>query len=728
MQSNGWVGEINGIAMPFSHRVCDCLSGVRVTTLYSPMNTEPTVRDGELGELIGELESRRVINCDGTLIQRLLIEPDGDDEVAVLTTPEFEPTAELQADVRYAFTDVVYCGTSMEPTTEECPACGGPLRRGMALDTFNPNLQTAIGRLDVDAIVAVASDQTRVTEAECGSRGADDWRPMHPGAHREHEAPDFVCLDCHRSYQAHQLRATDSESPHDELLDSTSMASAAPAPESSLGMATGGAADVTNFRENIRNGYTPLSSSMATEGLFYDYYFETSGEAPDTDALFAPQYASAVSDHPLTGETERYIAVGLDSNLSVEAFERPQLDIVAVLDVSGSMDSQFDQYYYDEHGRRRETDAGDETKLEAAIESLCALTEQLEADDRLGVVLYNNRSHVAKPLRDVETTDMPAIRQHIRSISAGGGTNLSDGFEAGWELLADAPTRDCEQRLVFLTDMMPNTGATDENELTTLFADAASDGIHTTFIGMGLDENADLASSLSGIRGANHYFVTSGEEFRQRLGDEFEYMVTPLVYDLALELDTEGYEIADVYGSPSPDSATGRLLHVGTLFPSPKHDGETRGGLILVGLTQTEASPDSELVASWTELDGEEREQRIRIDVPDTPESFAHDGVRKAIALSRYARELQTWSESVHAGANRSTAVDDWLLDDGRNDHERESVPLVVSDGVASRLSRLRNYLTEEMAVLGDDTLQQELDLLELLCSTAASKHTEVTE
>jgi Ca-activated chloride channel family protein len=233
---------------------------------------------------------------------------------------------------------------------------------------------------------------------------------------------------------------------------------------------------------------------------------------------------------------------------------------------------------------------------------------------------------------------------------------------------------------------------------------------------------------LSGIRGANHYFVTSGEEFRQRLGDEFEYMVTPLVYDLALELDTEGYEIADVYGSPSTDSATGRLLHVGTLFPSPKHDGGTRGGLILVRLRQTKASTDSELVASWTERDGQEREQRIQIDVPDTPESFAHDGVRKAIALSRYARELKAWSESVHADSNRSTAVDDWLLGDGRSDHERESVPLVVSDEVAPRLKQLHDYLTEEMAVLGDDTLQQELDLLELLCRTASAENTEVTE
>ena len=43
----------------------------------------------------------------------------------------------------------------------------------------------------------------------------------------------------------------------------------------SLGFAVGGAKDINNFRENIRNGYLPLPTDITYEGLFYDYYFET---------------------------------------------------------------------------------------------------------------------------------------------------------------------------------------------------------------------------------------------------------------------------------------------------------------------------------------------------------------------------------------------------------------------------------------------------------------------
>ena len=183
----------------------------------------------------------------------------------------------------------------------------------------------------------------------------------------------------------------------------------------------------------------------------------------------------------------------------------------------------------------------------------------------------------------------------------------------------------------------------------------------------------------------------------------------------ALVLD--GCEIDAVYGSPTADRATGRLMHVGTLFPSPKRDGETRGGIVLVRLDRVAASADLELVASWTERDGTDHSQRIRIELPDAPESYAHDGVRKAIALSRYARELRTWAETVHRTSDRSAAVDDWLLEDGRSKHERDSVPLAVPDDAAARFQRLRAYLADEMVALDDETLQQELNLLTRLCS-----------
>jgi len=699
------------------------------TTDRMPTNTD--LRDGERHDITIRQVSLRPLEIEGTTVHRLLVEDENGEQFPILTAPGSDTLVQLKTGDPYRVTDLLGADPpgDTDPDTT-CPSCGSALRPGQAIDAVDEAVLRAAEELGIAEAFGIVDARTVIARLRTDKQEVDDWEPMTSGS--ELAVPDFVCDACGRDVPGHL--ATDGEIHAAEGQMDRSVDNAAPAMESpatttdSIGLATGGAKDAENFRENVAAGYTPQPEAISDEGLFYDYYFET-GESSgaDADALFAPRYATAVSDHPLTGETEHYLSVGLDSTLSAADFERPRLDLVAVLDVSGSMDSPFDQYYYDEHGRKRETDADSTTKIEAATRSLCALTEQLRPEDRLGVVLYNNRAHVAKPLRDVASTNMVAIRQHVREVAAGGGTNLADGFEAAWDMLADGETTtDVERRVVFMTDMMPNTGATGERTLTRLFADAADRGIHTTFVGMGLDANADLADALSGIRGANHYFVHSAAEFERRLGAEFDYMVTPLVYDLELELG--GAEIAAVHGSPTAEDATGRLMHVETLFPSAKEDGEARGGVVLVRLDGAPADGEVDLVASWTERDGSDHSERATVTLSSEPEQFDHDGIRKSVVLSRYARELRSWAREVHQRATGGEGVDDWLLPDQRGEHERESVPLAVSDDWAARFADLRAALRREREAVGDDDLQQEVTLLARLLEGSAESRNGVSK
>ncbi|QCC51412.1 vWA domain-containing protein [Halapricum salinum] len=672
--------------------------------------------DGERTDFTGAFITRRTITLDGTSVHRLTFDTDDDTTQTLLIPASADCTVYgLQTGHRYEISDTRYCvpTTAADPSDERCPDCDAQLRHAVAIDAEPESLRRATQEFGIDDPFFVATDQTRIVRAD--REKADDWQPMDQGDRARHTAPDYVCDNCGEVFDERELHLP-AEEDREVMMDAMHAEAAAPA--ETMGLATGGAKDATNFRENIEQGYTPQPGAISTEGLFYDYYFETGGRRAETDAMFAPRYAAGVSKHPVTGDTEHVLSVGLDSTLSPEDFERPRLDLVAVLDVSGSMDSPFDEYYYDEHGRRREVETTSDRKIDAATRALCALTEQLDDEDRLGVVLYNNRAHIAKPLRDVGSTDMHAIRQHIREVSAGGGTNMEDGFEAAWDLLQDAPAEpETERRVVFMTDMMPNMGGTGQSQLRELFADAAADGIHTTFLGMGLDENADLADAVSDVRGANHYFVHSVEEFEQRLGEEFAYMVSPLVYDLQLELDANGCEIAAVHGAPGND-ATDQLMHVTTLFPSPKEDGETRGGIILVELDVTDADRAVELVASWVERDGSNHSERVAVELPREVPSFDHSGVRKATALARYADTLREWAEDVHS-RSEGTGVDDWIDPSRPDDQERESVPLTVPESYARRFKTLRAYLVAEADDVGDDSLLQEARLLETLCAEA---------
>ncbi len=696
-----------------------------------PMTTTYTdVTPGKRFDIAVQFITKRPIQSEGGRVHRLLVADEAGTRFTILATPDSDPLLNLKTGGTYLLSGLLGAdAVDSASTGEECPHCGDALRQGSILDTAGREVVEAAASLGVEDTVGVFDAETSCHRISRDETLVDDWTPM--GSDDTVTPPAYVCPSCEKVVAEYELAqpTTEHHFQGDELANEAPAAMHADmASPETVGLAAGGAKDVGNFRENVANGYTPQPEAISDEGLFYDYYFET-GAGSETDALFAPRYAAAVSEHPISGESEQYLSVGLDSTLSVEEFERPRLDLVAVLDVSGSMSSPFDAYYYDEHGTKHDAEDDASTKLAAATQSLCALTEQLHENDRLGVVLYNHRAHVAKPLRDVGSTDMRAIRRHIQEIAAGGSTNLADGFEAAMDMLLEAPSDPSrEQRVVFMTDMMPNTGATGDEELTTLFTDAAARGVHTTFVGMGLDANAELAETLSGIRGANHYFIHSAAEFERRLGEEFAYMVTPLVYDLSLELDAEGYEIEAVYGSPDANPATGRLMHVGTLFPSAKEDGEARGGVVLVRVAETAADVDLELVASWTERDGGEYTERVRVDVPTEPGTYAHSGIRKAIALARYADELRAWAGNLQDRADGATGVDDWILPNQRGQHERESVPLAVPERYTRRFEQLRTYLAAEMDAVDDSTLEQEIDLLDTLAQEAPEVASEVRD
>jgi Ca-activated chloride channel family protein len=695
----------------------------------------PDARSATRRTIEAKVNSRHRIESNGPTLVRLRITTQTGGQSNLLATPDSDLPHDVETDATYRFLNLfsAHPVSSSSNQTRECPHCGDHLRDGQFIDAAGSAVIDAIGTCNIDAderifIFDSTSSLSRI-DTSSDTSSVDDWQPMedqHPVV-----APEYVCPSCGRHVEALELRGRSAVDEPAKLSvlndisnnfnDGTNMAAS-----DTVALAAGGAKDVINFRENIANGYTPEPEAISDEGLFYDYYFET-GSRTETESLFAPRYAAAVSDHPLSTETERYLSVGLDSRLSTDEFERPRLDLVAVLDISGSMSSQFDQYYYDEQGNKHEAASESETKLAAATQSLSALTEQLHPEDRLGIVLYDHRAHVAKPLRDVGATDMPAIRNHIREIESGGSTNMEDGFVAAIDMLADGTTDHAvERRVVFMTDMMPNMGETGTTALTSLFEDAATDGIHTTFIGMGLDANAELANTVSGIRGANHYFIHSADEFEQRLGEEFDYMVTPLVYDLDLQLKTTGYDVETVHGSPVADAAGERLMHIGTLFPSAKRDGEARGGVILVRLAESDPDGTLTLQASWTERDGSNQSEDVSVSLPDAGESFTHKGVRKAVALARYARELRAWARDVHDRAENATGVDDWLLPSQRGEHERESVPLVVPDEYASRFETLREYLAAEMQSVGDESINQEQSLLKTLCQSKNAQEPEL--
>ena len=499
--------------------------------------------------------------------------------------------------------------------------------------------------------------------------------------------------------------------------------------ESSMGFSTGGAKDINNFRENIKQGYLPLFTDITYEGLFYDYYFDT-GNKEKCDELFCPSYSSAISKDPISGEENYYVSVGLNSGIKESDFDRKKLNLVVVLDISGSMSSSFDRYYYDQFGNQIENEGFDsreagKSKMKVASESVVDLLSHLNENDRFGMVLFDNSAVIGKPMSLVGETDMEEIKKHILDLQPRGGTNMAAGMRMGtdqYDKLFEN-SDEYENRIIFLTDAMPNIGDTSENGLLGMTKSNARNKIYTTFIGVGIDFNTELIESITKIRGANYYSVHSSKQFKERMDEGFDYMVTPLVFDLNLKLIGDGYEIEKVFGSPEANEATGELMRVNTLFPSKSEGGEVKGGIVLLKLKKISDNGNLKLEVSYENRDGEKFSNSKKVELKDKKQFFENNGIRKGILLSRYASLMKNWinderrqEEIFKPSVNIEDGISIPVPPFGRLGRwERQSTQLTVSESYNELFEKFIIHFEEEMDKIGDSSLKKELEILKKL-------------
>ena len=480
--------------------------------------------------------------------------------------------------------------------------------------------------------------------------------------------------------------------------------------KSTIGLAVGGANDVDNFRQNIENGYLPIMSDITTEGLFYDYYFKP--VVDDCNELFCPVYDTLEITNPLTNLQEHYISVGLTSGISQDEFDRKLLNLVIVMDVSGSMSSSFDEYYYDQENSN---DDIYKSKMEVANLALIGLLDHLGPDDNIGVVLFDNAAHIAKPLENFGHTDVEKLKQNILSIYPQGGTNMAAGIAAATELFVDAP-ENYENRIIFMTDAMPNVGATSKSGLLGLINTNAENEINTTVIGIGVDFNTELIQEITQVRGANYYSVHSAQEFLDRMDKEFISMVTPLAYDLSLTFSSTGYTVIKAFGVPG-DLPSDSFISTNTLFPSANTDEGIKGGIILAKLDKLSDAPIL-LHAKYTDIDGIEHVNVKTVEFTHSNES----AIRKAALLAEYADLMQNWiyterqSLTDHQIVTKQYPIPEFQH---LGKWERESVPLSVSNKYLELIQQFKQHLKGEMLILDDNALQQEIRLLNKIVNSA---------
>ena len=322
-----------------------------------------------------------------------------------------------------------------------------------------------------------------------------------------------------------------------------------------MGATPGGAKDIEYARQRIHDGEVPHESTFTAEGLLsqYDLPLPSSGRCSQILCLSA---AAARSD--LIAQPDvRYLAqLGFASNLDARTWRREPLNLVAVVDKSGSMQGQ---------------------PLDTVKRSLQQIVSQMTLRDQLAIVLYGDRSHVH--LSPTPLAQRSAVLAAIAAIQSAGSTAMEEGLRVGFAVAGQSKPRfKGVTRLMLFTDERPNVGATDEDSFMGMAREGSRRGIGMTTVGVGTHFGAELATAVSSVRGGNLVFFPDVNEMTRRFQRDFDTLVTELAHDMKLVVQpAPGYQLVGLYGLPGDlvkrTPAGGLEMTIETIFLSRDEGG-----------------------------------------------------------------------------------------------------------------------------------------------------------
>ena len=196
-----------------------------------------------------------------------------------------------------------------------------------------------------------------------------------------------------------------------------------------------------------------------------------------------------------TGKTHRVTARVLLRPLDGAACRAP-IAAALVIDKSGSM--------------------GAEGKMENAKRGALEALKLLGARDIAAVIAYDTEAFVLAEAGAASET--ARFARSVSRLEAGGNTALYDGVKLGAREIEGFLESGYVPRIILLSDGLANVGPSSVKEIASLGRSLSKRGITITTIGLGLDYDEDLMTTLAGVSGGNSYFAKT----RDRLEDIFK--------------------------------------------------------------------------------------------------------------------------------------------------------------------------------------------------------------
>ncbi|MFZ2029305.1 MAG: VWA domain-containing protein [Vitreimonas sp.] len=278
-------------------------------------------------------------------------------------------------------------------------------------------------------------------------------------------------------------------------------------------------ASYSNVRRFINENRLPPRDAVRVEELInyfhYDYPLPQSRQQPFSTTV-------AVTPSPWA-QGRQLVHIGLQG-YNIVPRERPPLNLVLLLDVSGSMEP--------------------EDRLPLLIRAFHGMVSQLTARDKISIVVYAGAAgSILDPTSGAEHARIDAA---LDNLHAGGSTAGGEGLRLAYTLAQRNFSANAVNRIILATDGDFNVGINDPQQLQDFIAHERETGIYLSVFGVGHGNYNDalmqrLAQNGNGVAS----YIDTMNEARRVLHDELASNLFIIANDVKIQVEFNPQRVAE---------------------------------------------------------------------------------------------------------------------------------------------------------------------------------------
>jgi Ca-activated chloride channel homolog len=264
----------------------------------------------------------------------------------------------------------------------------------------------------------------------------------------------------------------------------------------------------SNARRMITNGQAPPKDAVRIEELLN--YFSYNYAQPQNNEPFS--VSTDVTQAPWNPQ-HKLVRIGLKGK---QLQEVPPSNLTFLIDVSGSMSAP--------------------NRLPLVQRSLCLLTQQLKANDRVSIVVYAGQAGLVLPPTSGDQKDR--IFDAIDRLRAGGSTAGGAGIELAYKEAQKSLIKGGNNRVILATDGDFNVGASSDAEMIRLIESHRDKGIFLTVLGFGMNNYKDSKLEQLADRGnGNHAYIDTFNEAKKVLVTDLRGTLFTIAKDVKIQVE-----------------------------------------------------------------------------------------------------------------------------------------------------------------------------------------------